>query len=176
MRSAISPASRPDRASKPQVKSGPDVFADALVPRAAPMAPGAPIFPGIQTPALPTPGLRPAEAFLRARAAARPSRTFDRHHALRFHGVRRLRRSGALRFAAWECDALRCANGYRSAKRQGKPNSANRCKPLRDKRSPHFAAAIARTAFTSRSSRCLNCSSILMGHDHPNKPANGERK
>jgi hypothetical protein len=82
LRSAISPASKPDRASKPQVKSGPDVFADALVPRAAPMAPGAPIFPGIQTPVLPIPGLRPAEAFLRARAAARPSRTFDRHHAL----------------------------------------------------------------------------------------------
>jgi hypothetical protein len=62
----------------------------------------------------------------------------------RFHGVRRLRRSGALRSAAW---ALRCANGYRSAKRQGKPNSAKRCKPLRNTRSLHFAAAIARAVY-----------------------------
>jgi hypothetical protein len=38
--SAISPA------AKPQVKSGPDVFADALVlPKPEPVAPGAPIFP-----------------------------------------------------------------------------------------------------------------------------------
>jgi hypothetical protein len=109
LRSAISPASRPDRASKPQVKSGPDVFADALVPRAAPMAPGAPIFPGIQTPVLPTPGLRPAEAFLRARAAARPSRTFDRHHALSLSRgtTPATERRAAFRRAGTRCPALR---------------------------------------------------------------------
>jgi hypothetical protein len=28
-------------------------------------------------------------------------------------------------------------------------------------------------AFTPDSSRCLNCSSNLIGHDDPNKPANG---
>jgi hypothetical protein len=40
-------------ACKPQVKSGPDVFADALVPRAAPMAPGAPISPESKCPFCP---------------------------------------------------------------------------------------------------------------------------
>jgi hypothetical protein len=30
-------------------------------------------------------------------------------------------------------------------------------------------------AFTSDSSRYLNCPSNLIGHDHANKPANGER-
>jgi hypothetical protein len=29
-------------------------------------------------------------------------------------------------------------------------------------------------AFTPDSSRCLNCSSNLIGHDDPNKPANGD--
>jgi len=38
-----------------------------------------------------------------------------------------------------------------------------------------FQARGARIAFTSRSSRYLNCPSNLIGHDHPNKPANGER-
>src|SRR6202158_1154340 len=36
-----------------------------------------------------------------------------------------------------------------------------------------FAAVRTRNAFTSDSSRCLTCPSILIGHDHPNKPANG---
>ena len=33
----------------------------------------------------------------------------------------------------------------------------------------------AMRAFTPRSSRTLNCPSNLIGHDHPNKPANGTR-
>jgi hypothetical protein len=33
----------------------------------------------------------------------------------------------------------------------------------------------AGNAFTSDSSRYLNYPSNLIGHDHPNKPANGER-
>jgi hypothetical protein len=37
-----------------------------------------------------------------------------------------------------------------------------------------FPAFGAQAAFTSRSSRYLNCPSNLVGHDHPNKPANGE--
>jgi hypothetical protein len=32
-----------------------------------------------------------------------------------------------------------------------------------------------RKAFTPDSSRYLNCSSNLIGHDHLNKPANGKR-
>jgi hypothetical protein len=35
------------------------------------------------------------------------------------------------------------------------------------------AALEARPAFMFDSSRTLNCSSNLIGHDHPNKPANG---
>jgi len=41
--SAISPASRPQPALWPKVKSGPDVFADALVPHLSALMPGVPI-------------------------------------------------------------------------------------------------------------------------------------
>jgi hypothetical protein len=40
---------------------------------------------------------------------------------------------------------------------------------------PPFADPRAGQAFTPDSSRCLNCPSNLIGHDHPNKPANGKR-
>jgi len=69
----------------------------------------------------------------------------------------------------------RCGNGYRSAKRQGKPNFTNRHFPLSRR---HFCDSMfsrAMRAFTPRSSRTLNCPSNLIGHDHPNKPANGTR-
>jgi len=67
-----------------------------------------------------------------------------------------------------------CANGYRFAKRQGKPNFAIRGQSASNKRFCDFTVICAENAFTRRSSRYLNCSSILTGHDHPNKPANGE--
>src|SRR3954453_20158671 len=38
---------------------------------------------------------------------------------------------------------------------------------------PRFRAPEPGFAFRFDSSRCLNCSSNLIGHDHPNKPANG---
>jgi hypothetical protein len=37
-----------------------------------------------------------------------------------------------------------------------------------------FDTAGAESVFTPDSSRCLNCPSNLIGHDDPNKPANGE--
>jgi hypothetical protein len=66
------------------------------------------------------------------------------------------------------------SDGYRFAKCQGKPISANARKPATAKHFCDFAAAGADPAFTSDSSRTLNCPSNLIGHDHPNKPANGE--
>jgi hypothetical protein len=70
----------------------------------------------------------------------------------------------------------RCRNGYRSAKPQGKPNFTigdfSLC------RRHFFDSALDGTmrAFTSRSSRTLNCPSNLIGHDHPNnRPENGTR-
>lgn len=66
------------------------------------------------------------------------------------------------------------SDGYRLAKCQGKPNSANARKPVSTNHFCDFAAAGADPAFTSDSSRTLNCPSNLIGHDHPNKPANGE--
>jgi hypothetical protein len=52
----------------------------------------------------------------------------------------------------------------RISRRRGKP--AN-------KALPDFSADRAERAFTSRSSRTLNCPSNLIGHDRLNKPANG---
>jgi hypothetical protein len=67
------------------------------------------------------------------------------------------------------------ADGYRFAKPQGKPIFANARKPAPAKHFCDFAAAGAARPFTPDSSRCLNCPSNLIGHDHPNKPANGVR-
>jgi hypothetical protein len=69
-----------------------------------------------------------------------------------------------------------CGDGYRFAKRQGKPNSANLVVIQQNKRFRDFAAGTARNPFRFDSSRSLNCSSNLIGHDHPNKPANGGRE
>src|ERR1700676_3968969 len=66
-----------------------------------------------------------------------------------------------------------CANGYRLAKCQGKPNPANIRKPARNMGLRDFAVVRAAQAFTCDSSRYLNCPSNLIGHDDPNKPANG---
>jgi hypothetical protein len=68
---------------------------------------------------------------------------------------------------------VRCGNGYRFAKRHGKPNSANPAVIQQNKRFLDFAAGATRNPFRFDSSRSLNCSSNLIGHDHPDKPANG---
>jgi hypothetical protein len=64
-------------------------------------------------------------------------------------------------------------NGYRFAKPQGKPNSENPAVTQQNQRFCGFASAAARHPFRFDSSRTLNCSSNLIGHDDPNKPANG---
>jgi hypothetical protein len=66
-----------------------------------------------------------------------------------------------------------CSDGYRFAKRQGKPNSANLAAARKNKRFCDLARCAARTPFRFDSSRTLNCSSNLIGHDDPDKPANG---
>jgi hypothetical protein len=66
-----------------------------------------------------------------------------------------------------------CGNGYRFAKRQGKPNSANLAVVQQNERFGNLASCNAPNPFRFDSSRTLNCSSNLIGHDHPNKPANG---
>jgi hypothetical protein len=65
------------------------------------------------------------------------------------------------------------ANGYRLPKPQGKPNPAIRRKRAPDKHFCNFGLMCRPTAFTSDSSRYLNCPSNLIGHGDPNKPANG---
>jgi hypothetical protein len=68
----------------------------------------------------------------------------------------------------------RCCNGYRSAKPQGKPNFTIGNFPLCRRQFCDFALDSTMRAFTSRSSRTLNCPSNLIGHDHPNnRPENG---
>ena len=65
-------------------------------------------------------------------------------------------------------------NGYRSAKRQGKPVFTNRHFLLLAQALLRFRIGTRTTpAFTPRSSRYLNCPSNLIGHDHPNNTANG---
>jgi hypothetical protein len=66
-----------------------------------------------------------------------------------------------------------CGNGYRFAKRHGKPNSANPALIQQNRRFRQPTRGAARNPFRFDSSRTLNCSSNLIGHDHPNKPANG---
>jgi hypothetical protein len=67
-----------------------------------------------------------------------------------------------------------CRNGYRSAKPQGKPNFTFDEFALCRRHFCDFAFGGALRAFTSRSSRTLNCPSNLIGHDHPNnRPENG---
>jgi hypothetical protein len=68
----------------------------------------------------------------------------------------------------------RCRHGYRLAKGQGKPNFASERKLAWDRHFCHSAADGGGNAFTFDSSRYLNCPSNLIGHDHPNQPANGE--
>jgi hypothetical protein len=69
----------------------------------------------------------------------------------------------------------RCGNGYRFAKRNGKPIPAIAEKPLRHRRFLDSLSRRFNRTFTSRSSRTLNCSSNFSGHINPNKPANGKR-
>jgi hypothetical protein len=66
-------------------------------------------------------------------------------------------------------------NGYRSPKHKGKPAFTNAEKCLWHRHVYDSWNCGLGREFTSRSSRYLNRSSNLMGHDHPNKPANGKR-
>jgi hypothetical protein len=68
---------------------------------------------------------------------------------------------------------IRCCNGYRFAKPQGKPNSPNTTAVQQNNAFLHFATGAAQEPFRFDSSQSLNCSSNLIGHDHPYKPANG---
>ncbi len=70
----------------------------------------------------------------------------------------------------------RCGDGYRFAKRQGESNSAGRPVIQQNKRFCDFGGGTEPMPFRFDSSRCLNCSSNLIGHDPPNKPANGDGK
>jgi hypothetical protein len=76
--------------------------------------------------------------------------------------------------AVSRCSRPIAANGYRLAKWQGKPNPAFRRKGPSNLRFCDFVAMAIAPAFTSDSSRYLNCPSNLIGHGHPNEPANGE--
>ncbi len=64
-------------------------------------------------------------------------------------------------------------DGYRFAKWQGKSNSRNPRKAPSNMHFCSFTAGGTGRVFTFDSSRYLNCSSNLIGHDDPNKPANG---
>jgi hypothetical protein len=64
-------------------------------------------------------------------------------------------------------------NGYRFAKWQGKRKFREVMKTPLNKPLLDFTGMRAGKSFTSDSSRCLNCPSNLIGHDHSNKPANG---
>ena len=69
-----------------------------------------------------------------------------------------------------------CCNGYRCTKPHGKPNVTIGNFSLCRRHFCDFAFGGTRRAFTSRSSRTLNCPSNLIGHDHPNnRPENGTR-
>ncbi|WP_375413183.1 hypothetical protein [uncultured Bradyrhizobium sp.] len=131
---------------KPQVRFGPDVFADALVPR--------------------------------RRAIARV-RIFSKSSTCRFRPLTAFKpgaASGVALSDCWISDVLthdasrRCCNGYRFAKRQGKSNSANPAVIQQTRCFCEAAISAVQIPFRFDSSRCLNCSSNLIGHDHPNKP------
>ena len=134
------------RRSKAQVKSGPDVFADALVRSRHRCCLALPFF---YTSPIVLTALGTRRGFLRESAAI-PGFGHTGHAVLPL-----------------------CANGYRLAKCQGKPNPANIRKPARNMGLRDFAVVRAAQAFTCDSSRYLNCPSNLIGHDDPNKPANG---
>src|SRR5450631_421534 len=97
------------RRSLADVKSGPDVFADALVHRGTPWFPA-----GAERLALPFP-----KSSIIA-VSDRPG-----------FAARRMPRAARTR--------VPCADGYRFAKRQGKPNPADRRKPQRNKHSCNLA-------------------------------------
>jgi hypothetical protein len=65
-------------------------------------------------------------------------------------------------------------DGYRFAKPHGKPNPANSATIQQNMHFGDCAIGASRIAFRFDSSRCLNCSSNLIGHDDRNKPANGD--
>jgi hypothetical protein len=146
------------------VKSGPDVFADALVPAARAFGAGALIcqfllnrFSGRSALTSPTISIQCAQY--------RVPRSFWREPP------------------AWRCSCdcgwrgvpagTFARNGYRCAKRQGKPAFTIWQKGLCRGDFYNSFELCASRAFTPRSSRTLNCPSNLIGHDRLNKPANG---
>jgi hypothetical protein len=139
------------RRSVAQVKSGPDVFADALVLLRRTDEARRCNFPDSLSPIQNS--FRPSTAPGRGRRArAVPP------------GSRVCPAAGGLE---------RCPDGYRSAKSQGKSKSAKSRKLPSHNEFCNFTADCAGHAFTPDSSRYLNCPSNLIGHDDPNKPANG---
>ena len=149
-----------------RLKSGPDVFADPLVPAACAVRAPATIFPfpvlvrrqasRPRVACARVPGCTPFGGSL---AVTPPLRSISRLTARRVGGHAR---------------AI-VRHGYRCPKHHGKPAFTNTQKCLRHRHFCDSAQRLRRRRFTSRSSRYLNRSSNLMGHDHPHKPANGER-
>jgi hypothetical protein len=137
------------RALTPAVKSGPDVFADALVP--------------------PATGVEHSSS-----GAERSVLRISRHLIARSTAMRGAdtARSALPPVPAQPRDPI-AANGYRLPKRQGKSNPPIGQKPPSNKGFCDLAAIGAATAFTFDSSRYLNCPSNFIGHGDPNKPANG---
>jgi len=68
------------------------------------------------------------------------------------------------------------AHGYRLPNIARQLRALERREPAPDKHFLDLTSAGGVSAFTPDSSRCLNCPSNLIGHDHPNKPANGVGK
>ena len=130
------------------LRSGPDVFADALVPTRR----GSPRL--FYCPDIVDHGPDPR----RRRSCAPFQQPAPRHPSS---------------VAAAHSGKAPCGNGYRCPKRHGKPNFAIARKCLRH--SHFFDSCDGRPpcAFTARSSRYLNCPSNLLVHIRLNKPANG---
>jgi len=118
---------------RPGLRFGPDVFADALVPRR------------------------------RSRPRCFSHRNSEwRSGVSRAHAGRRVLHNRAIG-----------SDGYRFAKPHGKSNSANCAAIQQNSGFSRPLTGAAGPAFRFDSSRCLNCPSNLIGHDHRNKPANG---
>jgi hypothetical protein len=163
--SAISPGPKPGRNLVLTCSPTPSFPGTFSVPMAAPSAPGILISPDPLHSFLDRPRRVPGGHSSRSCAAAHrhgapapiPLRDFFCKHRV---------------FRSTRANARRC-NGYRCTKRNGKPVFTNRHLSLQDRHFCDSMSARPSRAFTPRSSRYLNCPSNLIGHDHPNKPANG---
>jgi hypothetical protein len=169
------------------MKSGPDVFADALVPSGRICPPERLL------------SQQRSDSRRKKRPAQKHPRSYRPFTALGFlaHALPGYAfassGSGAPRYPEWPLNALsvdrllkfivarlaapgrwRCGNGYCSAKPKGKSNFTIAGFPLCRRHFFDSASRAAKRAFISRSSRTLNCPSNLIGHDHRNnRPGNG---